>query len=484
MPTDGKRAEIAELCGMSTERITIAGAGLVGSLLSTMLAKRGYDVTLFERRDDMRAANMSAGRSINLAMSDRGLRALEVAGLADDIRAIAIPMAGRMMHDVDGTLTYQPYGKEGQAINSVSRGELNKKLMTLAEESGVRIHFNMKCIDADLARKTATFEQTSTGERVVSEADVLFGADGAFSAIRGRMQTTDRYNYSQSYLPHDYKELHIPPTPEGGFRLDPHALHIWPRHSYMIIALPNIDGSFTVTLFLAHEGNGSGNGSDNVSFAALQSREDVQRFFETQFADLLPHLPTLHEDWQANPASSLVTVRANPWVANDTVALIGDAAHAIVPFYGQGMNCGFEDCRVLMDCLDVAAGDWKGALELYQAHRVPDGHAIADLALMNFVEMRDKVADARFLRQKKIEAFLYERYPTKFVPLYTMVTFRDDIPYSEALRIGAEQDVLMQELMADPLIYDTWTSSEAVEKLDQIMGARATMSVRPVSPQR
>lgn len=476
MPIAGKRADIAEVCVMSTQRITIAGAGLVGSLLSTMLAKRGYDVTLFERRADMRAANMSAGRSINLAMSDRGLRALEVAGLADDIRAIAIPMAGRIMHDVDGTLTYQPYGTEGQAINSVSRGELNKKLMTLAEESGVRIHFSMRCVDADLAQTTATFEHTQSGERVVSQADVLFGADGAFSAIRGRMQMTDRYNYSQSYLPHDYKELHIPPTADGGFRLDPHALHIWPRHSYMIIALPNIDGSFTVTLFLAHDGE--------VSFSSLTSRDEVQRFFEAQFADLLPHLPTLHEDWEANPASSLVTVRANPWVANDTVALIGDAAHAIVPFYGQGMNCGFEDCRVLMDCLDATSGDWKGALELYQSYRIPDGHAIADLALMNFVEMRDKVADARFLRQKKIEAFLYDRYPSKFVPLYTMVTFRDDIPYSEALRIGAEQDVLMAELMADPLIYDSWTTAEAVEKLDRVMNARADISVRPVSPQR
>lgn len=472
----GKRADIVEVCGMSTQRITIAGAGLVGSLLSTMLAKRGYDVTLFERRPDMRRASISAGRSINLAMSDRGLRALEVAGLANDIRSIAIPMAGRMMHDVDGTLTYQPYGTEGQAINSVSRGELNKKLMSLAEQSGVKINFTMRCIDADLASRTATFEHTETGQRHTSQADILFGADGAFSAIRGRMQTTDRFNYSQSYLPHDYKELHIPPTADGGFRLDPHALHIWPRHSYMIIALPNIDGSFTVTLFLAHEGD--------VSFKALSSRDDVQRFFETQFPDLLPHLPTLHEDWEANPASSLVTVRTSPWVANDSVALIGDAAHAIVPFYGQGMNCGFEDCRVLMDCLDAAAGDWKGAFDLYQAYRIPDGHAIADLALMNFVEMRDKVADARFLRRKKIEAFLYDRYPAKFIPLYTMVTFRDDIPYSEALRIGGEQDILMEQLMADPVIYDAWTSEEAVAILDRVMGGRPDVSVRPMSPQR
>ena len=459
---------------MGTERITIAGAGLVGSLLSTMLAKRGYDVTLFERRPDMRSAKIAAGRSINLAMSDRGLRALEVAGLADDIRSIAIPMKGRMIHDVQGKLTYQPYGTDDQAINSVSRGELNKKLMTLAEASGARIHFNMRCIDADLSAPSAWFEDSSTNERVQSSCDILFGADGAFSAVRGRMQATDRYNYSQQYLPHNYKELHIPPAEDGGFRLEPHALHIWPRHSYMIIALPNIDGSFTVTLFFAHSGP--------LSFETLRTRDDVQRFFEEQFPDLLPLLPTLHEDWEANPDSSLVTVRCNPWVLNDQVALIGDAAHAIVPFYGQGMNCGFEDCRVLVDCLEVCQDDWKAALQMYQEFRIPDGHAIAELALMNFIEMRDKVADARFLRRKQIEAFLYQRYPLKFVPLYTIVTFRDDIPYSEALRISNEQDVLMESLMADEEIYTAWTSDASVEKLDRVMSARPDVVFRPVSP--
>ena len=459
---------------MKPERITIAGAGLVGSLLGTMLAQRGYKVRIFERRPDMRAANISAGRSINLAMSDRGLRALEVAGLADDIRAIAIPMKGRMMHDVDGTLTFQPYGKEDQAINSVSRGELNKKLMSLAEEHGVEIRFNMKAVDVDLDAATAVFEDVETGEQVTSEGEILFGADGAYSAIRGRMQMTDRFNYSQQYLQHSYKELHIPPTEEGGFRIDKNSLHIWPRHSFMVIALPNIDGSFTVTLFLAHEGS--------PSFSAIETQKDVMAFFEEYFPDAIPHMPDLLEDWEQNPASSLMTVKCSPWTINDKVALIGDAAHAVVPFYGQGMNCGFEDCRVLIDCLDEANDDWPTALRLYNEYRIQDGQAIADLAVYNFIEMRDKVADERFLRRKKIEAFLHETYPDKFVPLYTMVTFRDDVPYSEAKRIGEEQDDLMEHLMADPGIYEDWTTEESRQRIDAVMSVRPDLEFRAVSP--
>lgn len=459
---------------MKPERITIAGAGLVGSLLGTMLAQRGYKVRIFERRPDMRSANISAGRSINLAMSDRGLRALEVAGLADEIRAIAIPMKGRMMHDVDGTLTFQPYGKDDQAINSVSRGELNKKLMSLAEKHGVEIRFNMKCVDVDLETPSAVFEDIHTGEQVTSEGEILFGADGAYSAVRGRMQTTDRFNYSQQYLQHSYKELHIPPTEDGGFRIDKNALHIWPRHSFMVIALPNIDGSFTVTLFLAHDGS--------PSFNAIQTRNDVMAFFEEYFPDAIPHMPSLLEDWEENPASSLMTVKCSPWTINSKVALIGDAAHAVVPFYGQGMNCGFEDCRVLIDCLDATNDNWTEALKLYDDYRIKDGQAIADLAVYNFIEMRDRVADERFLRRKKIEAFLHDLYPEKFVPLYTMVTFRDDVPYSEAKRIGEEQDDLMEHLMADPGIYEDWTSEESRKRIDAVMAVRPNLDFRAVSP--
>lgn len=458
---------------MNGEHITIAGAGLVGSLLGTMLAQRGYKVEIFERRPDMRTAQISAGRSINLAMSDRGLRALEIAGLADDIRKIAIPMRGRMIHHENGTTVFQPYGVGDQAINSVSRGDLNKELMTLAEKHGVKLHFNMKCTDVDLRTAATSFED-GTGQHVSSNPDVLFGADGAFSAVRAKMQPTDRFSYSISYLDHGYKELVIPPTDDGEFRLDKNALHIWPRHSYMMIALPNIDGSFTCTLFFAHKGS--------PSFEELKTPDDVQRFFEQNFADAVPLMPTLIEDFFTNPESSLATVRCSPWVMNDRIALIGDAAHAVVPFYGQGMNCGFEDCRVLMDCLDDAKGAWGPALKLYEQFRKPDANAIADLAIANFIEMRDKVADERFLRRKKIEAHLAQRYPNKFIPLYTLVTFSDHVPYSEAQRIGREQDVLMERLMDYPEVYEDWTSAAADEIIEREMAPREEIVFRPLSP--
>ncbi|MBK6419669.1 MAG: FAD-dependent monooxygenase [Candidatus Kapabacteria bacterium] len=457
-----------------SDRITIVGGGLVGTLLGVMLAKRGATVRIFERRPDMRSANIGAGRSINLAMSDRGLRALEVAGIADDIRAIAIPMSGRVMHDLAGNQTYQPYGLEGQAINSVSRGELNKTLLTVAERHGVEIVFDARCTDVDLNTASASFALPS-GETITADADVLFGADGAYSAVRGRMQFTDRFDYSQTYLKHGYKELHIPPGEGGAFKLEKHALHIWPRHSFMMIALPNLDGSFTLTLFFAHEG-------PTTSFEQLRTREAVEAFFNEQFPDAVPLMPTLIDDFFTNPESSLMMVRCEPWVMNDRIALIGDAAHAIVPFYGQGMNCGFEDCRILMECLDHANNDWASALQTYQTLRKPAGDAILDLALDNFIEMRDKVADPRFLWRKKIEAWLFAEYPGKFIPLYTMVTFSSDIPYNEAKRIGAEQDVLMESLMNIPSVIEDWTSDAAKAAIRAVMDARPDITIASGSP--
>lgn len=456
-----------------SDRITIVGGGLVGTLLGVMLAKRGATVRIFERRPDMRSANIGAGRSINLAMSDRGLRALEVAGIADDIRAIAIPMHGRVMHDIAGNQTYQAYGLEGQAINSVSRGELNKTLLTVAERHGVEIVFDARCTDVDLSTASASFVLPS-GETVKAEADVLFGADGAYSAIRGRMQFTDRFDYSQTYLKHGYKELHIPPGEAGAFQLEKHALHIWPRHSFMMIALPNLDGSFTLTLFFAHEGP--------TSFEKLRTREAVEAFFNEQFPNAVPLMPTLLDDFFTNPESSLMMVRCEPWVMNDRVALIGDSAHAIVPFYGQGMNCGFEDCRILMECLDHANNDWARALQTYQSLRKPAGDAILDLALDNFIEMRDKVADPRFLWRKKIESWLFAQYPNKFIPLYTLVTFSSDVPYNEAKRIGAEQDVLMESLMSIPSVIEDWTSDAAKADISSVMDARPNITIASGSP--
>jgi len=455
------------------QNITIVGAGLVGSLLATVLAKRGYTVRVFERRPDMRTSAGYAGRSINLAMSDRGLRALETAGLAEDIREIAIPMHGRMMHDKQGVQTYQPYGKEGQFINSVSRGELNKTLMSAAERHGVTFTFNARCVDVNIDTASATFELPS-GETIVTNADILFGADGAFSAVRGKLQTRDRFDYSQSYIEHGYKELHIPADATSGFQIEKNVLHIWPRHNYMMIGLPNPDGSFTLTLFFAHHGS--------PSFDELRTPEQVTAFFHQEFADAVPLMPSLLEDFFTNPESSLVTVRCNPWVFNGKVALIGDAAHAIVPFGGQGMNCGFEDCSILIECLDHYNGDWALALESYARLRKPAGDAIADLALANFIEMRDKVADARFLWRKKIEAWIYEQYPTKLIPLYTMVTFSAHIPYNEALRIGKEQDVLMEDIMSIPEVLNDWTSDEAVQAIRKVMESRPDITIASGSP--
>ncbi len=325
--------------------ITIIGAGLVGSLLSIYLAKRGHKVSIYERRSDMRNDDLSAGRSINLALSDRGLLALEKVGLAEDIKKICIPMHGRHIHNIDGSTAFQPYGKEGQFINSVSRGELNKRLMTIAEEHGVEIYFNEKCTTLDWKNDTIEFENTAGKQLPSSKADLVFGADGAFSAARLQHQLQhDKFDYHQYFIDCGYKELSIPPTEEGEFALEPNALHIWPRKDYMLIALPNLDKTFTCTLFFPFEGE--------LSFDKINTEEKVKQFFATNFADVVPLMPDYVNEFFTNPTSSLVTVKCFPWVREDKFALIGDAAHALVPFFGQGMNCGFEDCRILDELIE------------------------------------------------------------------------------------------------------------------------------------
>lgn len=432
--------------------ITIIGAGLVGSLLSIYLSKRGYKVKVFERRGDMRKEKMSAGRSINLALSDRGIKALEEVGIMDEIRKICIPMHGRFIHNADDSTAFQRYGKEGQFINSVSRGELNKQLMSLAESNGVKLYFNHKCETINWGENTVTFEQPNLKLQTLN-FKLLFGADGAYSAARLQHQLQhDRFQYWQYYIDFGYKELNIPPGNNGSFRMEKNALHIWPRGNYMLIALPNIDGSFTCTLFFPFEGE--------PSFASLNSKEKVKTFFEKTFTDAVPLMPTLEEDFFVNPTSSLVTVRCYPWIREDKFALIGDAAHGIVPFFGQGMNCGFEDCSVLNGLMDKYGDDWNSILPEYQLLRKPDGDAIAELALNNFIEMRDKVADPRFLLQKKIEARLHEKYPDKWIPAYTQVTFSPHIRYSEALMRGRKQELIMQELMQMPNISQVWDTHE------------------------
>ncbi|MDP1802683.1 MAG: NAD(P)/FAD-dependent oxidoreductase [Bacteroidota bacterium] len=434
--------------------VTIVGAGLVGSLLSIYLAKKGYKINVYERRPDMRKTTISAGKSINLALSDRGWRGLEGVGIADDVKKIAIPMYGRFIHHKDGTNAYQPYGKDNQAIYSVSRAEINMKLMDLAEQQpNVKIHFEKRCTSIDRNKLESSFEDNNTHKIETTQSDLLFGADGAFAASRLNMQlNNDRFEYNQHYIESGYKELIIPPGKNGEFLLEKNALHIWPRGSFMMIALPNPDGNFTCTLFLPFEGE--------KSFEKLKTKEAVKQFFDEEFASAVPLMPTLIEDFMNNPVSSLVTVKCFPWTFDNKIGLIGDAAHAIVPFYGQGMNCGFEDCVVLNDLITKHKDDWEKIFPEYQSLRKPDADAIADLAIGNFIEMRDKTADPKFLLQKKIEAAFSQKHPDKWIPLYSMVTYTPSIRYSKALSEGKKQQAIMDKVMAMPNIEANWDSKE------------------------
>ena len=420
--------------------LTVMGGGLVGSLLSLYLARRGHAVDVFERRADPRRAGFQEGRSINLALSDRGWRALEGVGVADDIRQVGIPMTGRVMHDVQGNLTRQPYGHDGQAIYSVNRGHLNRRLLDLAEaQPGVRLHFSQQCLSIDLKNKALHLRDAATQQEHTAPYGRLFGTDGAFSAVRSALQRTDRYDYSQDYLEYGYKELTIVAGPNGAWQLEKNALHIWPRGQYLMIALPNLDGSFNCTLFFPYEGP--------ESFAALQTPADVTDFFGRVFPDAVPMMPNLATEFFEHPTGSLVTIKCFPWKYDDDVLLLGDASHAIVPFYGQGMNAGFEDCSVLNALLDQHGdADWSAIFTEFQQQRKPDTDAMADLALYNFTEMRDRVADPRFLLQKKIEARISGQFPGRWTPLYSQVTF-SHTPYAEAWAAGQRQDAIMARLM-------------------------------------
>lgn len=447
-------------------KVVIVGGGLVGALLATLLGRRGYRVHVYERRPDMRIFGYVGGRSINLALSDRGIRALERAGIADRILPLTIPMYGRMIHHEDSTLDFQPYGIAGQAIRSLSRALLNQRLLEIADElPTVELHFEWRCIGVEPDIPAATFVHTATNEHRRIQCDVLIGADGAFSAVRDALHYRDRFNYCQEYLEYGYKELSIPAADGGGFRLEPNALHIWPRHSFMMIALPNTEGTFTCTLFLPFEGE--------ISFEQLRTAEQVRAFFLRNFPDAIAHMPTLLEDFEHHPTSSLVTIRCYPWVIGRT-ALIGDAAHAIVPFYGQGMNAGFEDCRILDELLERFSDDWDAALAEYQRIRKPAGDAVAQLALDNFVEMRDKVADPLFLLRKKIEVLLLEHFPDLYTPLYTLVTFTPDVSYDEAYRRGQANEQIITEIMALPDIAHRWNDPAMLDQYRRILERHGT----------
>ncbi len=432
--------------------VLIAGAGLAGALMACYLARDGYRVSLYERRGDPRSAEYSGGRSINLALSARGLAGLAGAGLADTVmKADAIPMRGRMIHPPGGTGTvFQPYSHDPRdAINSVSRGGLNLTLVNAAAaHPNVRMVFDHMCVDVDLdSPVAAAVFQTPGGGTTRVEADLIIGADGAFSGVRGRLQKADRFEYSQSYLEHGYKELHIPAL-NGDFALDPGALHIWPRGGAMMIALPNRDRTFTCTLFWPFNGD--------HSFARLRSASEIDAFFKEHYADAAPLMPTLVEDFLRNPTSSLVTVKCYPWQHSGRVVLLGDAAHALVPFYGQGMNAAFEDCMALSAMLRShppsrggrgASLDFSEALEAFQRDRKPNADAIADMAVENFVEMRDKTGQPAFLYRKKVEQVIHHHYPEAVTPRYNLVSF-STVPYVEARQRGEALDRVIDSVVA------------------------------------
>jgi kynurenine 3-monooxygenase len=416
-------------------KFVLIGSGLAGGLLAAYLGRRGYHVDLYERRADPREGNTIGGRSINLAISTRGIHALEQIGIADEALRYAIPMRGRMIHDKSGALHFAPYDVDPKnCINSIGRASLNTTVIEAAQRyPSVRVHFNRKCTDVDLTEAVCRLE-TETGKLTV-RGDAVIGVDGAFSAVRASMQRNiDSFQYKESYLAHGYKELTIPPAPNGSWLIEKNALHIWPRKSFMMIALPNPDGSFTCTLFWEFEGP--------RSFATTKTDDDVQRFFGEEFPDAVPLMPTLLEDFKNNPTGSLVAIRCAPWYYRDRVCLLGDAAHAVVPFYGQGMNAAFEDCIVLDECLDKFADNRERAFAEYFERRKENTNALADLAIGNFIEMRDKTASRAFRAKKKLDHLLEAALPGVYLPLYTMVTFTR-IPYAQAARRAGLQDRIL-----------------------------------------
>jgi kynurenine 3-monooxygenase len=436
------------------KKIAIVGSGLVGSLLAIYLRKEGHDVHIYDRSPDIRQIQFS-GRSINLAMSNRGWKALDYVGVGDAVRSIAIPMDKRAIHLVD-KLNFQNYGQEGEAIYSISRGILNRKMIDLAEESGAKFFFEQKIWDVTLKDATLHVGETERGAWDEKKYDLVFGADGAFSRIRHRMQRQSMFNYSQEFLNIGYKELNIPANKDGSHKLDKNSFHIWPRGEYMLIALPNLDGSFTCTLFMPFEG-------DN-SFDLLKERKDVAAFFEKNFPDSIEVIPNLAEDFFKNPTSTLVTMKCFPWTYEDKVALIGDACHAIVPFYGQGMNAGFEDISILYEMIEKYGDDWETIFSEYQDSRKPNADAIAELSYRNFMEMSSKTADDNFLLQKKIEKVFSDKHPDKWIPLYSRVTFSDR-PYAEALAIGDFQNEIMQQVLKTENIENVWDSKEVEDQI-------------------
>ncbi|MFY0630109.1 MAG: FAD-dependent monooxygenase [Flavobacteriaceae bacterium] len=442
------------------ENILIIGAGLCGSLLALRLAQRGYHVEVYESRPDLRKTDISAGRSINLALSDRGLKALRLAGVEEKARAICIPMRGRLMHDTAGNTFESNYsGREGEYINSISRGDLNGILLTEAERhENVNIHFNSRCLGVDIENKKATFESYQTKEQFGIEADIIFGTDGAGSSLRKSYENDfSGFKVSQEFLTHGYKELEIPAA-NGNHQISKDHLHIWPRGDYMLIALPNMDGSFTVTLFLSYS-------EGEYNFDNLTTEEKIKEFFESQFPDALALIPNILEEFENNPTGKLGTVKCAPWSYKNNTILMGDSAHAIVPFYGQGMNASFEDVVVFDNVLDKCEGDWSKVFSEYEEKRKEDTDAIADLAIDNYYEMRDHVANPLFKEKRKIEMDLEKNFPTEYFSKYSLVTFNEHIGYNEAMNKGRAQDKALLKMVEGKEVSTSLNMSEGELKI-------------------
>ena len=419
--------------------LTIIGAGLAGALLATLLAKRGWQVDVYERRGDPRVEGYAGGRSINLALAERGLHALRSADAADAVLDKAVMMRGRMVHFLDGSLQLQRYGRDdSEVIWSVSRGDLNLSLINAAEDAGARLHFDRRLESVDFDARIATFR--GEGQAHVHPFNALLGADGAGSTLRAQMDRYAPLGERLEWLDHGYKELEIPPGYDGGFQIEPNALHIWPRGHYMCIALPNDERTFTVTLFLPNHPEGE---PGNPSFTSVQTGKEARALFERDFADALPLIPDLEHDFEANPTGTLATLYLDRWHLDASAVLLGDAAHAMVPFHGQGMNCAFEDCVALAHHIDADA-DLASAFAAFEAERRPNAQAIQQMALENYLEMRERVDDADFLLQHALERALAQRHPERFVPRYAMVMFRR-IPYTTAFERGSIQRELLVE---------------------------------------
>ena len=427
------------------EKTLIVGAGLCGSLLALRMAQRGYQVEVYESRPDLRKSVISAGRSINLSLSDRGLKALRMVGLEKKARALCIPMKGRLMHDAASNTFESNYsGRQGECINSISRGNLNGLLLTEAEKyPNVNIHFNTKCLEIDIESKIARFQSFDSKEQFTVQADVIFGTDGAGSSLRKSYEKQfPAFKVSQEFLTHGYKELEIPADKNGGHLISKEHLHIWPRGDYMLIALPNMDGSFTVTLFLSYS-------EGSYNFDNLITKEKIIEFFEKDFPDTLALIPDVLKEFQNNPTGKLGTVKCYPWAYKGNTLLLGDSSHAIVPFYGQGMNASFEDVFVFDTVLNQFEGDWSTVFSEFQKQRKIDADAIADLAIDNYYEMRDHVANPLFKEKRIVEMGLEKFFPTEYFSKYSLVTFNEHIGYHEAMTKGRAQDTILLKMVEE-----------------------------------